>query len=37
MKNKRLEDRRKKISKEIDILVKKSFDILDRNHNKKIK
>lgn len=32
MKNKRLEERRKKISKDIDIFVKQSFDIVDRLH-----
>jgi len=32
MKNKRLERRRKKISKEIDLFVKQSFDIVDRIH-----
>jgi len=32
MKNKRLEGRRKKISKEIDLFVKQSFDIVDRIH-----
>jgi len=32
MKNKRLEERRKKISKDIDISVKQSFDIVDRIH-----
>jgi transcriptional regulator with XRE-family HTH domain len=32
MKNKRLEARRKKISKDIDIYVKHSFDIVDRIH-----
>lgn len=30
MKNKRLEDRRKKISKDIDLYVQHSFDIVDR-------
>ncbi|MFC0877080.1 multiprotein-bridging factor 1 family protein [Saccharicrinis sp. FJH2] len=30
MKNRRLEERRKKISKDIDIFVKRSFDIVDR-------
>ena len=32
MKNKRLEERRKKISKDVDISVKQSFDIVDRIH-----
>jgi len=32
MKNKRLESRRRKISKEIDIFVKHSFDFVDRIH-----
>lgn len=32
MKNKRLEERRKKISKDIDLYVKHSFDIVDRIH-----
>ena len=32
MKNKRLEERRMKISKDIDISVKQSFDIVDRIH-----
>jgi len=32
MKNKRLEERRNKISKDIDIYVKRSFDIVDRIH-----
>ena len=32
MKNSRLEERRKKISKDIDIFVKQSFDIVDRIH-----
>ena len=32
MKNKRLEDRRNKISTEIDVFVKQSFDIVDRIH-----
>ena len=32
MKNKRLEERRKKISKDIDIFVEQSFDIVDRIH-----
>ena len=32
MKNKRLEERRNKISKEIDVFVKQSFDIVDRIH-----
>lgn len=32
MKNKRLEERRSKISKDIDIFVKQSFDIVDRIH-----
>ncbi len=32
MKNKRLEERRNKISKDIDIFVKQSFDIVDRIH-----
>jgi len=32
MKNKRLEKRRKKISKDIDLYVKHSFDIVDRIH-----
>ena len=30
MKNKRLEERRNKISKDIDVFVKQSFDIVDR-------
>ena len=33
MKNKRLEERRNKISKEIDVFVKQSFDIVDRIHD----
>jgi ribosome-binding protein aMBF1 (putative translation factor) len=32
MKNKKLEERRNKISKEIDVFVKQSFDIVDRIH-----
>ena len=32
MKNKRLEERRNKISKDIDVFVKQSFDIVDRIH-----
>jgi transcriptional regulator with XRE-family HTH domain len=32
MKNKRLEERRKKISKDVDIFVKQSFEIVDRIH-----
>ncbi len=32
IKNKRLEERRKKISKDIDLYVKHSFDIVDRIH-----
>ncbi len=32
MKNKRLDERRKKISKDIDLYVKHSFDIVDRIH-----
>lgn len=32
MKNKRLQERRSKISKDIDIFVKQSFDIVDRIH-----
>ena len=32
MKNKRLEERRKKISKDVDISVQLSFDIVDRIH-----
>ena len=32
MKNKRLEERRKKISKDVNISVKQSFDIVDRIH-----
>lgn len=32
MKNKRLEDRRKKIPNEIDLFVNQSFDIVDRIH-----
>jgi len=32
MKNSRLEERRSKISKDIDIFVKQSFDIVDRIH-----
>lgn len=32
IKNKRLEERRKKISKDIDLFVKHSFDIVDRIH-----
>jgi len=32
MKNKRLEERRNKISKDIDIFVKQSFEIVDRIH-----
>lgn len=32
MKNKRLEARRKKISKDVDIFVKQSFEIVDRIH-----
>lgn len=32
MKNKRLEERRKKISNDVDIFVKQSFDIVDRIH-----
>ena len=32
MKNKRQEERRNKISKEIDVFVKQSFDIVDRIH-----
>ncbi|HEY3370519.1 MAG TPA: helix-turn-helix transcriptional regulator [Prolixibacteraceae bacterium] len=32
MKNKRLEERRNKIPKDIDIFVKQSFDIVDRIH-----
>lgn len=32
MKNKRLEERRKSISKDIDIFVEQSFDIVDRIH-----
>jgi transcriptional regulator with XRE-family HTH domain len=32
MKNKRLQERRKKISKDVDIFVKQSFDIVDRIH-----
>lgn len=32
MKNKRLEERRKKISKDVDISVQQSFDIVDRIH-----
>jgi transcriptional regulator with XRE-family HTH domain len=32
MKNNRLEERRNKISKDIDIFVKQSFDIVDRIH-----
>lgn len=32
MKNKRLEERRKKISKDVDIYVNQSFDIVDRIH-----
>jgi len=32
MKNNRLEERSKKISKDIDIFVKQSFDIVDRIH-----
>ena len=33
MKNNRLEERRNKISKEIDVFVKQSFDIVDRIHD----
>jgi len=32
MKNKRLEERRKKISNDVDIFIKQSFDIVDRIH-----
>jgi len=32
MKNKQLQERRKKISKDVDIFVKQSFDIVDRIH-----
>jgi len=32
MKNRRLEERRKKISKDVDLYVKHSFDIVDRIH-----
>lgn len=32
IKNKRLEERRKRISKDVDISVKQSFDIVDRIH-----
>ncbi|QZE14316.1 helix-turn-helix transcriptional regulator [Halosquirtibacter laminarini] len=32
MKNKRLEERRKKISKEVDLFVKHSFDFVDQIH-----
>lgn len=32
MKNKRLEERRKKISNDVDIFVQQSFDIVDRIH-----
>lgn len=32
MKNKRLEERRKRISKDVDIFVEQSFDIVDRIH-----
>lgn len=33
LKNKRLEERRKRISKDIDLFVKHSFDVVDRIHN----
>lgn len=33
MKNKRFEERRKKISKDVDIFVNQSFDIVDRIHD----
>jgi len=32
MKNKRLQERRKEISKDVDIYVQQSFDIVDRIH-----
>jgi hypothetical protein len=35
IKNKRLEKRRKKISKEVCLFVKESFDILDQKHKLK--